>query len=60
MAYFSCSYSNSTLSRYMERHKVRHDGKAFQLVTISAFSLRHYLFMVIFASGTDTHYRIIK
>eukprot|EP00112_Aurelia_sp_Birch-Aquarium-sp1_P007488 Seg1817.3 transcript_id=Seg1817.3/GoldUCD/mRNA.D3Y31 product="Cyclin-dependent kinase 8" protein_id=Seg1817.3/GoldUCD/D3Y31 len=26
------NYANSTLSRYMERHKIRHDGKAFQLL----------------------------
>ncbi|XP_065057464.1 cyclin-dependent kinase 8-like [Rhopilema esculentum] len=27
------NYANSTLSRYMERHKVRHDGRAFQLLS---------------------------
>ena len=33
MLILSCSYVNSNLGKYMERHGIRPDSKAFQLLT---------------------------
>ena len=45
---FFHSYGNSNLAKYMERHKVRSDGKAFQLVSFTwSYSLSLYIFLLL-------------